>query len=122
KAYEAFVASCGRKHEDACVRQADLLAGGFGITKDVAKAEQLYRTRCDAGSAPACFGMGRMYADDKKHDEAMRMMNRACDGGAREACSYVGFMYYTAQGARWDVALAAKFFIRACELGSNTGC
>lgn len=122
KAYEAFVASCGRKNEDACVRQADLLAGGFGITKDVAKAEQLYRTRCDAGSSAACFGMGRMYDNDKKHDEALRMMTRACEGGSGDACSSVGFMYYTARGTRWDVAAAAKFFTKGCELGSNVGC
>ena len=122
KAYEAFVASCGRKNEDACVRQADLLAGGFGISKDVAKAEQLYRTRCDAGSSAACFGMGRMYSADKKHDEALRMMTRACEGGSADACSTVGYLYYTAQGTRWDVSAAATFFTKGCELGSSVGC
>jgi MYXO-CTERM domain-containing protein len=122
KAYEAFVASCERKNEDACVRQADLLAGGYGVTKDSAKAEQLYRARCDAGSSSACFGMGRMYADAKKLDEALRMLARACDGGSGDACSSVGFMYYTAQGTRWDVASAAKFFTKGCELGSSVGC
>lgn len=121
-AYAAFVASCERKNEDACVRQGDMLAGGFGVTKDVAKAEQLYRARCDAGSAPACFGMGRMYLDAKKYDEALRVMTRACEGGSPDACSAVGFMYYTAQGTRWDVAAAGKFFIKSCELGSSIGC
>lgn len=122
KAYETFVAACGRKNEDACVRQADLLAGGFGITKDTAKAEQLYRSRCDAGSPAACFGMGRMYFENKKHDEALRILTRACDGGSGNACSFVGFMYYAARGTRWDVASAAKYFIKGCELESNIGC
>jgi uncharacterized protein len=122
KAYETFVAGCARNNDDACVRQADLLSDGFGISKDVAKAEALYRTRCDAGSSAACWGMGRMYSRDKKLDEALRMMTRACDGGSGEACSSVGFMYYTAQGTRWDVAQAAKFFTKGCELGSNVGC
>lgn len=122
KAYETFVASCGRKQDDACVRQADLLADGFGVAKDAAKAEQLYRTRCDAGSATACFGIGRMYSRDKKHEEALKVMTRACEGGSGDACSSVGFAYYTALGTRWDVTAAAKFFIKGCELGSNMGC
>ncbi|MFN0250915.1 MAG: hypothetical protein ACKV2T_28840 [Kofleriaceae bacterium] len=122
KAFDAFVASCERKNVDACVRQADLLAGGYGVTKDTAKAEQLYRTRCDEGSSSACFGMGRLYANDKKYEEALRMLTRACEGGSGDSCSSVGFMYYTAQGTRWDVAAAAKFFTKGCELASSVGC
>ena len=122
KSYEVFSASCGRKSDDGCLRQADLLADGWGITKDVAKAESLYRARCDEGRAAACFGMGRLYEKQGHADDALRMYARACDGGSPDACSSVGFSYYTAHGVRWDVAAAAKYFVKACELGSSFGC
>ena len=122
KAYEAFTASCARKSEDGCLRQADLLADGWGITKDVAKAEQLYRARCDAGRAGACFGMARLYEKQAQPDEALKMYVRACEGGWGDACSAAGFAYYTARGVRWDVTNAATYFVRACELGSAVGC
>ena len=122
KAFDVFVASCGRKSDDGCLRQADLLADGWGITKDVAKAEELYRSRCDAGRAAACFGMARVYERQQHLDEALRMSARACDGGWADACSSVGFAYYTAHGVRWDVAKSATYFIKACDLGSSVGC
>lgn len=122
KAYDVFTAACVRKSDDGCLRQADLLAEGWGITKDAAKAESIYRSRCDESRAAACFGMGRLLERQGHPDEALRMYTRACDGGWADACSSVGFAYYTAHGVRWDVAAAAKFFIKACELGSSVGC
>lgn len=126
RAYDVFAASCGRSAktsgDDGCLRQADLLADGWGITKDVARAEAIYRGRCDDGRAAACFGMGRLYERQSQLDDALRMFLRACDGGWADACSSVGFAYYTAHGVRWDVAAAAKFFVKACELGSSVGC
>jgi hypothetical protein len=126
KAYDVFAESCTRSikssGDDGCLRQADLLADGWGITKDAAKAESIYRTRCDEGRAAACFGMARLYERQDHADEALRMYQRACDGGWADACSSVGFAYYTAHGVRWDVAAAAKYFIKACDLGSSVGC
>lgn len=122
KGYDVFAASCGRKSDDGCLRQADLLADGWGITKDVTRAESIYRGRCDDGRPAACFGMGRLYEKQGHLDEALRMFMRACDGGWSDACSSVGFAYYTAHGVRWDVAAAAKYFMKACELGSSVGC
>ena len=122
KAYDVFTASCGRNTDDGCLRQADLLADGWGITKDVAKAEGIYRGRCDGGRAAACFGMARLYERQEHPDEALRMYLRACDGDWADACSSVGFAYYTAHGVRWDVAAAAKYFTKACDLGSSVGC
>lgn len=122
KAYEVFSASCGRNADDGCLRQADLLSDGWGITKDLAKAEAIYRDRCDGGRAAACFGMARLYERQDHADEALRMYLRACDGAWADACSSVGFAYFTAHGVRWDVAAAAKYFAKACELGSSVGC
>ncbi|MBS1122260.1 MAG: Sel1 protein [Deltaproteobacteria bacterium] len=121
-AYEAFEASCGRKHDPACLRQADQLAFGWGVAKNADKAEQLYRPRCDGGSPQACFGLGQIQETAGKHDEAQRLYLRACEGDFANACSQIGFRYYTAKGVRWDIAAAVKYFNKACELGSLQGC
>ena len=46
---EQFEAGCGRKHDQACNRQADSLAGGRGVTKNLVQAEALYKASCDGG-------------------------------------------------------------------------
>ncbi len=122
-AYETFVASCGRKHDAACLRQADLLQWGIGVTKNLEKAEQLYRPRCEGGSSPqACFGLGQIQELNGKQEDAQRLYLRACEGDYSDACSQIGFRYYTAKGVRWDIAAAVKYFNKACDLGSLQGC
>jgi TPR repeat protein len=122
KAYELFAASCAKKSDDGCLRQADLLADGFGITKDVEKARGLYRTRCDANRVGACFGLARLEEKGGNPQDAMQLYTRACDGGYPDACNVVGYKFYTATHVRWDVTQAAKYFMKACELGSGGGC
>lgn len=123
KAYDTFTAACRRSSKsDACLRQADLLAEGWGITQDLPRAERLYRTRCDGGDARACFGMGRLQFKQDKPTEALKLFVRACEGKVADACSSAGYAYYTAHGVRWDVTEAAKLFLQACELGSSVGC
>ncbi len=121
-AYESFQQSCERKHDAACLRQADLLQSGWGITKSVEKAEALYRPRCDAGSAQACFGVGQLLEVAGKQEEAQRLYLRSCEGEFASACSQLGYRFYVAQGARWDLASSVKYVTKACELGSMDGC
>ncbi|MBX3160750.1 MAG: sel1 repeat family protein [Deltaproteobacteria bacterium] len=121
-AYELFAAACARKSEDGCLRQADLLSDGFGVTKDAEKAAALYRTRCDANRPGACFGLARLEEKANRAEDAMRLYTRACDGGFADGCNVVGYKYYTAQGVRWDVTQAATYFMKSCELGSLSGC
>ncbi|MEJ7599559.1 MAG: tetratricopeptide repeat protein [Kofleriaceae bacterium] len=120
--YALFAAACTRKSDEGCLAQANLLADGWGVTADPAKAEQLFRTRCDGGNAAACYGMGRLHDRAARHEEALKLYRRACDGSYADACSQVGFAYYTALHVRWDITAAASYFIRSCELGSAVGC
>jgi TPR repeat protein len=121
-AYETFEKSCGRKSELACIRQADLLANGRGVTKNLEKAEQLYKTTCEAGFLYACTGLGSLYLASKKSDQAITYYKRACEGGHSDACNGIGFMYYTSNGVRWDITQAVGYFVKSCELGSLGGC
>lgn len=121
-AYEIFKDACGRKNEVGCIRQADLLAAGRGVGKDLAKAEELYKTTCEAGYLYACSGLGTLLMQNKKAEQAVMYYKRACEGGFSDACNGIGFMYYTSNGVRWDITQAVTYFTKSCELGSLSGC
>lgn len=121
-AYDLYKAGCERKNEVGCIRQADLLANGAGVSKDIAKAEELYKTTCDAGYLYACSGLGTLLLQNKKADQAVSYYKRACEGGFSDACNGIGFQYYTSNGVSWDITQAATYFLKSCELGSLSGC
>ncbi len=121
-AYAAFEAGCGRRSSEACRRQADLLAEGRGVSKDLTRAETLYRGGCDAGDTFACIGLATTLAAADKKEESHRIYKQACEAGSAEGCNAVGYQLYTATGVRWDITGAVTYFTRACDQGSLSGC
>jgi TPR repeat protein len=121
-AYTKFEQLCKASYANGCLRQADQLLYGRGVTKDPDKAEALYRTQCDAGNSFGCQGLGSLYHELKKHEEAHRMFLRSCEGGSPDGCMMVGWGFKNARGVAWDMAQGAKFYQKACELQSQTGC
>ncbi len=120
--YEIFREACTRKSEVGCIRQADMLANGTGVTKDLAKAEELYKTTCDSGYNYACNGLGNLFLLNKKGEQAFPYYKRACEAGLADGCNGIGYMSYTATGVRWNITDAVTYFSKACELGSISGC
>jgi len=122
QAYEIFKSACERKNDVGCIRQADLLANGTGITKDIAKAEELYKTTCESGYNYACSGLGNLLLLNKKGEQAYPFYKRACEAGLADGCNGIGYMSYTATGVAWNITDAVTYFSKACELGSLSGC
>lgn len=122
RAYEIFRDACTRKSEVGCIRQADLLANGTGVSKDLAKAEELYKATCDSGYNYACNGLGNLFLLNKKGDQAFPYYKRACEAGLADGCNGIGYMSFTATGVRWNITDAVTYFSKACELGSISGC
>jgi uncharacterized protein len=121
-AYKAFEKACGQGTVEGCLRQGDLLLEGRGVTKDLEKAERIYKTQCDAGNAFGCTGLGSLLRTVGKHAEAHTVYQRACEAGGADACMMVGWQFKNSSGARWDIAMAAKYYSKACELESTVGC
>ena len=120
--YEKFRDACSKKKEVGCIRQADLLANGIGVAKDIAKAEELYKATCDSGYNYACNGLGNLFLLHKKGEEAFPYYKRACEAGLADGCNGIGYMSFTATGVRWNITDAVTYFSKACELGSISGC
>jgi TPR repeat protein len=70
----------------------------------------------------SCVNLGSLYetGDGVTLDakEAERLYIKGCDGGQAHGCQYVGVMYRDAK----DVAHAAAYFKKGCNLGDATSC
>lgn len=122
QAYATFRSACADDVGAACVRQADLLSIGRGVSKDVEKAEQLYRKVCDAEVQAACTQLGNLLLTQRKGEQAHPLFKRACEAKVADGCNGLGFQYFTANGVTWDITKAVEYFTKACDLGSLSGC
>ncbi len=88
--------SCGRCDE-ACTLTPKLCFDaalahelGDGVTKDLARARQLYDKGCTAGNMPACTNLASYLADGlggpRDMPRAIRLAKAACDSGVKLAC------------------------------------
>ncbi|MDG1417812.1 MAG: hypothetical protein P8P99_08425 [Maricaulis sp.] len=50
------------------------------------------------------------------------LLQRACDGEIAQGCAFMGLMFHHGQGAPSDPETAARYLLRACDLGDPTAC
>lgn len=121
-AYQAVVKLCKGGYETACLRQAELLSFGLGVTKDEDKAAEVFRELCDKDRPAGCIGLAVIRDRQGKLEEANQLATRACEADNAAACNFVGHHHYIAHGTKWDVTAAAKYFEKTCNLGLLIGC
>jgi TPR repeat protein len=122
RSFALIDASCKRGAEAACLAVADAYASGTGVVANADKAKEMYAGLCDKGQSGACVQLGSLLGDEGKKEQALTLYQRACDDGNASGCNALGYAHYTAEGTRWNVALAAKGYEKACELGEPVGC
>jgi len=121
--YDLMVRACGRKHSPSCLAQLQALLNGVGTIEDKPKAEQLGKQYCDAGDGQACELLAIMAGDANDGERELRYADRACTLKTADGCNTAGFRYYTgSHGTRWNITVAADYYIKACELGGAVGC
>jgi TPR repeat protein len=95
-----------------------------GDVGDVDKALSAYRQACDAGSAPGCFNLGRLYLRGavvpRDPAQAAALFKKSCTGGGAAACYELGLLYDA--GPALERERAMPFFKQACGLGDQRGC
>src|SRR5439155_15091512 len=110
---------------------AAVAAGGYLYRRSVPGifSAQLYRVRCEVGSAVSCRKLGRMYLDlfedgvaEEDAAQGVALYRKACDGGDAEGCTSLGWMYGRSDYVAEDAAQAAAFFRRGCDGGDAAGC
>lgn len=115
-----FAENCERGHVGSCYRSGQLLSSsGLGVEQDAAAAKTAFRAACDGGHAQACNDlavlMARAGADP---EETMRMYRASCAEENTLACFNLAFQLEQ----REELAEAATFYEKACDLGSREAC
>ena len=117
----------GRDNKEGVTAQLALgysyLNGSGGVTKNYAEAMRNFRLAAEAGSVPAVYEIGTMYANglgvNKDDSEAVRWFRKAADQGNADAQNYLGFMYEHGRGVlAKDDAEAARWYRKAADQGN----
>lgn len=99
---------------------ADAYCGGYGIERDLSKAEEWYRQAAEAGHAPSMSRLGSLLSrneSDDKRAEALSWYRRAAELGNSFAMTSLGFAYRYGQGVEVNEQMALEWFIKAYEAG-----
>lgn len=131
---------CDAKDWGACTRLAGLYWFPKSGARDIAKAESLYRSACDAGEPSGCFALGRMYQDalalhDKSASapellrQAAAGYERKCNEAIPQACLDLAAMHVAGRGVdrNQDKASslqskAAPLLEKECNAGTARAC
>jgi uncharacterized protein len=111
---------CGDGEPSACTLVGTtVIAGG---PADARRGLELVVRGCEIGDKQGCWLAGAMYADGKlvtaDPTRADRFVRLACDRGMGAAC----LMVAQDRGRRGQLAEAAAFARRACQMGQAEGC
>jgi TPR repeat protein len=98
---------------------------GIGVTKNSAKALELYEESAKSGYAPAQFTLGVSYERgqgvSKDLAKAVALYQQAADQGNSDAQTSLGRLYYAGQGVPKDLGKAAELFEKSADQGNAFG-
>jgi TPR repeat protein/tRNA A-37 threonylcarbamoyl transferase component Bud32 len=120
--FSRSVTACERRDASACMA----LASAAESAKEYARASELYRVACDAGSAAACTSLGVLYnralgvAGDAA--QAAVFYERGCSAGDMAGCNNLGTLYEFGSVGFRDLAKAQQLYERACGGGVMDAC
>jgi TPR repeat protein len=115
---------CDAADAHSCQMLGDAFHTGAGVSRDLARAHELYARACEAGNATACSNEGVMSLQSKQPGEATRaddLFTRGCALGSSEACRNLVLMTQQ-QGEVKDAAAQQALFRQACDRGAAVGC
>lgn len=115
-------ASCDHGHVDACVDLGLVYLNGDGIVADVARAEAIFAKQCHDEERTGCPYLSAVYSKQGRHSDAVVVDQAGCAAASADSCNSLGFAHYLGRGTTWDVAKAAEYYQKSCDLGSVGGC
>ncbi len=107
---------------NVCVQLGDMYATGTRVSRDLARAAEMYQQACNLGAVEVCNTLGEIY--ERGHEleggveRAEELFRIACNGGSAAGCLNLGL----ALAARDDKKTAAQLFDRSCTAGWTPGC
>ena len=112
-----FKSAADLGHPEATYYLARCYHDGFGVSRNLEKAFELYYKACELGSESACLDLGGAYYDRKEYDKALKIFKMAADRGYASCIANIGLMYYYGRGVPSDVNEAARLFGEAADKG-----
>lgn len=120
QAIELYEQACSPSDGASCAVAADAYEAGYWVPKDVARAQKLLGTGCDANDGQSCFLMALdvqfgSHGQTKDLPGAAKLLRKACDAGSLKACSSLGELLASGDGVAKDGPGALQLFERACR-------
>ncbi|XP_072163159.1 cytochrome c oxidase assembly factor 7A-like [Diadema setosum] len=134
QAAKAYQKSCDDfSHARGCSKIGAFYLYGKGVDRDREKALHYFTKGCEEGNTDACFGAGSVLLSSKKGtNEAEEAQNRsrglgylegACKQDHAASCFNLSAIFIKGlSGVEKDMARAAHYSVRSCELGHMYGC
>jgi TPR repeat protein len=111
--------ACDSGDRISCRNLGLMCAGGRGVTRNEARAVQLYQRACDLGELLGCTNLELMYelARGVAKDEAraFALYRRMCDDSTTVGCVNLGRMYEFGRGVEKDESRARGLYERLCD-------
>lgn len=113
KTFDAILALAEGGDVIAMYELACIYAYRWERVQDNAKAEYWYKSAIDSGFWAAHLGLGKLYYDEKKYDEAFEKFNTVKNFTCEQADNYLADCYYYGRGVKKDIAAAKKLYAEA---------
>ena len=99
--------------------------GGYGISKDNAKAVGYYKQSAEMGYDWGQYNLGNMYYDgegcEKDYAQAVAWFQKAADQNLSNAQNMLGLCYENGYGVPKDATKAVEYYRKAAEQGYDWG-
>ncbi len=126
KAFDHLNLACDNDYMDACRMLGVLYSNGNGVSKNLAKANELFSKSCDNNEMKACRNLGLLYANgdgvEKNYAKAAELFQKACDGNEMKGCYNLAVAFQNGDGVTQNEQKAIALYDKACKLGDQNSC
>ena len=123
--------ACNLKTGESCYELANRYLSGYGVTKNLYVAEDLYRIGCNLNIGVSCGVLAEMYAndvgltDDKFKREANELYEKACELNVGSSCRALAVIYENeslVKDRSYNLSKAVDLYQKACDLNNSLSC
>ena len=116
-----------QKQPKACVELGDISLAGEGRRANELGAAIMYKNACDRLYDPGCVKLGTLHTQGKAlgvkpEQKVLDAEEVACNEGKAKACARLASRYQSGFGAPKDLARAATYYDRACQMKYPLAC
>lgn len=118
--------ACGNGDQRACVKIAEALFNGTGVTPRPDVAQWMFWKACEAGEPTGCVNLGWSYLNDPQVEQAGKAaapyFGKACKDNVVIGCLGLGTIYRDGRSTPKNPKRAADLFKQACDGGVKAAC